>query len=283
MNKSFSILLLCMFSLSSFSACDNGPHHSDRSDTETAETSLAFVESSTGLPVQGQWREGIAFYDMNRDGRLDILAPAPRKAAKSEQRPFIWFGNGKGEWALSAPTIPMDIAYDYGDIAAGDFTGDGIPDIALAIHGAGLKGLKGKGNGTYTHFSKGLPPVEGFASRALVSADFNHDGIEDIAAVSEGRFGKKEIGARKGAMLCLGSKDEWYSRLIGVEKETLGLFADKIITGDVNGDGNVDIGIASLQHRRISSFGLATGRGALRLLIRGYPLNFITGQLRLLI
>lgn len=257
--------MLCLMGVSD---CNSG---TQGSNTETTEPSLTVVESSTGLPSSGQWRQGIAFHDMNRDGHLDILAPAPRKASKSEQRPFIWFGNGKGEWMLSSPTVPVDITYDYGDIAAGDFNGDGIPDMALAIHVQGLKGLKGEGSGIYTAFSKGLPFLEGFASRALVSADFNHDGIEDIAAVSEGRFGKKEMGARKGAMRCLGSKNEWQCRMLGDEKETLGLFADQIITGDINGDGHVDLGIASLQHKRDLIVWLGDGKGGFTPFNQGLP------------
>jgi hypothetical protein len=254
----FFLVGLIFFGLT---ACDD---HASRPHSKTGAETLDFVESSTGLPTKGQWRHGLAFYDMNQDGHMDILAPAPRKASEKDRHPFIWLGNGKGEWALSQPQIPSTIPYDYGGIAAGDFNGDGIPDMALAIHVESLTGLKGEGNAKYVLFSEGLPKLEEFASRALVADDFNNDGIADFAAISEGRFGKKTMGARKGARICLGSNDEWQCHVVGDEERTKGLFADKIISGDVNGDGNADIGIGSLQHKLDLIVWLGDGKGGFK-------------------
>ncbi len=271
MQKFFSVpfILLTIAALFGLSGCDDASRQSAQSQNQ--EGSIGFVESSAGLPIKGQWRQGLAFYDMNKDGHLDILAPPPRKASEENKRPFVWLGNGKGEWSLSQLQVPEKIPYDYGGIAAGDFNADGTPDMALAIHVVGLKGLKGKGNATYVGFSGGLPSLAEFASRALVSADFNHDGFDDIVAISEGRFGKKEMGARKGARICLGSKRGWECRVVGDEKETLGLFADNITSGDVNGDGNPDIGIASLQHRLDLIVWIGDGKGGFTAFNEGLP------------
>jgi hypothetical protein len=240
-------------------ACDNASHPPQ--EKKVAAETLSFVESSTGLPIQGQWRQGLAFFDVNGDGSMDILAPPPRKAAKDLQNPFIWLGNSKGEWQSTPLLVPKDVSYDYGDIAAGDFNGDGIPDMALAVHDNGLKGLKGLGNGSYTLFSDGLPSAKDFGTRALVSADFNNDGIADIAAVSEAHLRKKEIGGEKGVKVCLWTESQWQCGNISAEKLSDGLFADQIITGDVNGDGNTDIGVASLQHRVDLIVWIGDGKG----------------------
>ena len=251
----FAPLFLLLTALSALLSCDSG------STGKTAVESFHFVESSSGLPVKGQWRQAISFYDMNRDGHLDILAPPPRKAPKEDQRPFIWLGNGKGEWSSFTPDVPINIPYDYGGIAGGDFNNDDMPDMVLAIHSEALAGLKGLKDGRYGNFSKGLPPKEAFASRALASADFNNDGITDIAAVSEGLFTRESIGAESGAMVCLGGSAQWQCRFVGDKEQTRGLFADKIVTGDVNGDGNMDIGIASLQHKLDLIVWIGDGKG----------------------
>ncbi len=261
MQKRLTVFSLFFVVLLGFMGCENDARHAGSTGSKSTNDTLTFVESSTGLPNRGQWRHGLAFYDINLDGHLDILAPPPRKAAKQDRRPYIWLGNGKGEWSAIRPRVPKKIPYDYGGIAAGDFNGDGIPDMGLAIHVQGLKALRGKGNDRYGPLLKGLPTVNAFATRALVAADFNNDGIDDMAAVSEGRFGKKEIGSRKGAMLCLGSKRGWKCRHIGSEKETAYLYSDEIICGDVNGDGNLDVGIASLQHKKDLIVWLGNGKG----------------------
>ena len=246
-------------------ACSND---SRPPESKTAANSLRFVESSAGLPSAGQWRNGLCFYDMNKDGNMDILAPPPRMASGTDRRPYIWLGNGKGEWSSAPPNVPS-FKCDYGDIAAGDFNGDSIPDMTLAIHMVGLKGLRGEGNGHYGEFNSGLPSY--FDTRALVSADFNNDGIEDVAAVSEADFASRQHPPRLGINVCMGSKSGWQCGFVEGVKEAGWLFADKIITGDVNGDGNVDIGIASLQHRADLIVWLGNGKGGFTPFNRNLP------------
>lgn len=205
---------------------------------------LSFIDSSHGLPAKGMWRQGLSFSDINGDGHTDILAPAPRKAQKGQKRPFVWYGNGKGAWTEGQLDVPGDITYDYGSIAVSDFDGDGIADIGLAMHGKGLKFLKGKGGNKYEDFSDGLPSADEFRSRALVSTDLDNDGISDIAAVSEGRFGRSSPGPT-GIRTCYYEGNRWRCNLAGNEKERFGLFSDQLVVGDVNGDGNKDIAAAS--------------------------------------
>ncbi len=231
---------------------------------------LSFIDWSDGLPSTGQWRQGLSFYDINGDGHLDIAAPPPRKAKKGNDTPHFWYGDGKGKWSKSLPDMPADISYDYGGIIVADLDHDGIPDIGLAMHGKGLKVFKGKGNGRYVDFSEGLPPKEVFTSRAIVSADFNNDGIPDIGVVSEAKFGQ-DFPNPTGVRICFRENNSWKCRPVGDEKEILGLFSDQVIVGDVNGDGNKDIAVASLEHRRDLIVWIGDGKGGFTPFNKGLP------------
>ncbi len=224
---------------------------------------LTFVDSSNGLPLSGQWRHGIAFYDINEDGHIDIAAPPPRQASKDYKRPVVWYGSGGKEWRESLLDLPSEIEYDYGGLSVSDFDGDTIPDMALAMHCIGLKVLKGKGEGTYIDFSDGLPSEKEFRSRALVCADFNNDGISDIAAVSEAKFGK-DFSQPSGIRICYRPDNTWRCTPIGDEKEMFGFFADQLVVGDVNGDGNKDIAVASLVYAKSLIVWIGDGKGGFK-------------------
>jgi len=276
MNISFKIagfFFFAVFFSTLFGGCRDGSEFSQKKPDRMP---FDFVESSTGLPDTGRWRHGIDFFDINLDGHLDVLAPPPRYASGEEAVPHVWLGNGKGEWLSAPPHVPATLLYDYGGIAGGDYNGDRVPDMALAMHVQALNCLKGLGDGRYAAFSEGLPPTKNdFSSRALVSADFNHDGIADFAAVFEGPFGKKSnagnFGAKYGATICLGSSKGFRCHLIADEDKMDGFFSDQIVTGDVNGDGNVDIGIASSQHRLDLIVWLGDGKGGFMPFNNGLP------------
>ena len=93
----------------------------------------------------------------------------------------VLLGNGDG-------TLGLNQEFDFGgvplSIIAGDFNGDGRPDVAAADSGPNqVIVLSGVGDGTFT-------PGTGFAAGAgaiyLDKADFNLDGKLDIAVVGFG-------------------------------------------------------------------------------------------------
>jgi hypothetical protein len=270
MKKVISILniLLIIFAITSY-GCDYAKRESEKKGERN---DLAFIVSSKGLPSKGQWREALTFCDINGDGHLDILAPPVRTPAKSspDSVPVVWYGNGKGEWSRGILHVPADIAYGYGGITSGDFDGDGIPDIALGIHGLGLKVLKGQGQEKYVDFSNGLPSKEDFVSRALISADFNNDGTLDLAAVSEAQFGRINP-MPSGVWVCYRSQDGWRCSPVADKIEVRNLFADQITAGDVNGDGNTDIAVASLVSYKNLIIWLNDGKGNFTSFNKGLP------------
>jgi hypothetical protein len=239
--KIVSLAAIIILIISSGCNSSNG-----KADKKGGMDKLAFVEASQGLPSSGLWRQSIDFHDLNDDGYMDILAPPPRHGGERYKGPVVWYGNGKGQWKESLLDVPPNTTYDYGAVKVFDFDGNGAPGIALAMHATGLKVLKGTGKGKYEDFSEGLTPFKNFASRALVCADFNGDGISDIAAVSEGKFGKA-FPNPSGIRICYRGDKEWKCAPAAHEKsESSELFADQIAVGDVNGDGKTDLAIASL-------------------------------------
>lgn len=269
----YKLLLIAVVGLM-LVGCDSGAMKSeDKEKTPAGEVSvdeMAFVDSSRGLPSNGMWREGMAFYDLNGDGHIDILAPPPRKASESDNKPVVWHGDGTGNWSKSQLNVPSDIAYGYGSIAVSDFNKDGIADIALAMHSMGLKVLKGTGREQYVSLNDGIPSREGFLSRALVIDDFNNDGIPDIAAVSESLFERTDGPFPSGILVCSYSGNKWGCAPTAKEKMH-GFFADQVVTGDVNGDGNRDIAVASLLTYNHLIVWAGDGKGGFTPFIKGLP------------
>ena len=115
--------------------------------------------------------------DFNNDGNLDV---AICFIVTTDNQPSslitIALGNGDGTFKslFSNPE-----GWDFRGIAAADFNGDGILDLALTDHTGGyLVVMLGQGDGRFQWEESVEGP--GIPLRVLIS-DFNHDGLPDIA------------------------------------------------------------------------------------------------------
>ena len=234
---------------------------------------LSFVPFSKGLPNSGQWRNGFDIADMNGDGHLDIVHGPARKSLSN---PVIFLGDGKGNWRRWSEARYPRLPFDYGDVAAADFNGDGRMDFALGMHLRGMAVLLGDGKGNFTDWGKGLdlqgsgPDNEGasFSSRAIAAIDWNHDKRPDILALGEGpRLGASGRGGAKplsgqsfGAVLYLNQGDgTWQRRDQGTSKAEI--FGDALTVGDFNGDRRPDFATGSSSMGRRSLVNLAREDG----------------------
>ncbi|HET9253211.1 MAG TPA: FG-GAP-like repeat-containing protein [Candidatus Eisenbacteria bacterium] len=124
--------------------------------------------------------EGItefALGDMNRDGKLDIVA-AKSDPAFSVLRTL--FGNGDGTFTLQAQQAPVPTTQIY-DVEIGDVGHDGILDAVVA--GGGVYLLRGSITGL---FSAGFTVDLGNTTyRTVCLADFDRDGYVDLAAANQ--------------------------------------------------------------------------------------------------
>ncbi len=118
-------------------------------------------------------------------------------------------------------------------IAVGDFNGDGIPDIASAeVLSDAISVLLSDGSGAFTP----LGPTGGYGGIGqygafLVTADFNGDGIPDLAVTNAG----------SSLSINLGNGDGTFR-----QANTIDTISDPywLATGDFNGDGIMDLVVA---------------------------------------
>jgi hypothetical protein len=125
-------------------------------------------------------------------------------------------------------------------LAVGDFNRDGKLDFGSSVLGdSGLSVYLGNGNGTFQSpalFGQG-------ATYDIVMADFNHDGIPDIAEIIGG-----------GVEVFLGQGDGTFAS--GIETAVNAVSGFSLVAGDFNGDGNLDLAMAG-----------SSGEGAVAILL----------------
>jgi len=177
--------------------------------------------------------------DLNRDDVNDIVATDGNGV-------YILLNDGKGVMTALAPltagTAPVAAV-------AADFTGDGIKDIAVANSGSNTISIfKGKGHGTYdtpSAIATGNTPV------SVISGDFNKDGKMDLA-VCNSADNNVQIFHGDGTGAFTTASTDLY---------TVGITPLKVVTGDFNGDGKLDLAVANQGSGTVSIL-LGDGLGA---------------------
>jgi sugar lactone lactonase YvrE len=163
--------------------------------------------------------------DFNGDGKLDIAVVGDSVDTGGVA---VLLGNGDGSFTATGANLAPD--QGYGQIATGDFNGDGIPDLLATTYfqPGGATVFLGQGNGKFT---KGQQfAVDSFPSSIVVS-DFNGDGKLDLA------FGY-EFGYSTGVIVYLGKGDGTFLEAPGSPFSGAG---QSLVAGDFNGDGKLDL------------------------------------------
>ncbi|HEV8553537.1 MAG TPA: FG-GAP-like repeat-containing protein [Casimicrobiaceae bacterium] len=136
---------------------------------------------------------------------------------------------------ISVPQFSGAFSYATGSyptaIAAGDFTGDGIPDLAIAnAFGGSVSVFLGNGDGAFT---SGVDVQVGGLPAAVAVADFNGDGKLDLAIADS--FGNRVV-------IFSGSGNGTFVQAATV---SAGLVPVSIAVADLNGDGKLDLAVAN--------------------------------------
>jgi hypothetical protein len=141
-------------------------------------------------------------------------------------------GIGTAQLGFANPSNPV-AGFDPTALAAADFNGDGVVDIA-AINNLSdtVTVLLGKGDGTFTALA--ASPATGSFPFAIVAADFNGDGVQDLATSNNGS---------NTVTVLLGNGDGTFNPQ--VVSPMTGDSPYTIATADFDGDGKADLAIAN--------------------------------------
>ncbi|HZS27446.1 MAG TPA: VCBS repeat-containing protein [Candidatus Angelobacter sp.] len=152
----------------------------------------------------GPGSNGLAAVDWNKDGKMDLVVS--NGGADAAHSVSILLGNGDGTFQ---PHHDIAGAPNAGSIAVGDFNRDGNPDIATSsnnpVNAVYVSLGNGKGGVVAQKITSGFgigpqPPPDSntFLLAKIATADFNHDGKDDLyyieccdtfVIVGQGAFG----------------------------------------------------------------------------------------------
>jgi hypothetical protein len=196
----------------------------------------------------------MAIGDFNGDGKPDVLvgnAGFPNTVTAGLVS--VLLGNGDGTLKAAIPTsLPSGSPagqYSSQIFALGDFNRDGKLDVAVAGYGAAPDGsgagsvilLLGKGDGTF-ETPVTLPVPSGLHPVAVAAADFNGDGVLDLAVAL---IDKTFSGNPETLAIFLGEGNSAFGPVRTFALQSLAGAAGAIAIGDLNGDGKLDLAVSS--------------------------------------
>jgi hypothetical protein len=212
-------------------------------------TAVAFGEPSIGFA------QHTVAADFNDDGKIDFVS------GDSSGNVEVALGAGDGTFVatpiLYSATSPVLIPSSFAIQSVGDLNGDGLTDL-IGIGSDFIYSGIADGNGGF-RYTIALPATaynEVYIPSS--TADFNHDGKQDAIFV----------GFDGTAAVALSNGDGTFKTPLAVIQppNTLACYPSYSATGDINGDGNLDVvfaysGDAACSNRTNVSAGYLTALG----------------------
>jgi Bacterial Ig-like domain (group 3)/FG-GAP-like repeat len=193
-----------------------------------------FTQSATSPIPIGSGPYDIAVGDINGDGIPDLVT-----ANRSGNDISILLGDGSGGFSVSS--VPVGI--DPRSVVIEDFNGDGIADIAVANNDSvsgvsNISILLGDGSGGFSSSTVGF----GLTSIYIASADFNGDGIPDLATAN---------GTSDSASVLLGDGHGGFT--VAATMSSPG-DPSHVSVGEFHGNGIVDLAVSNFSVNNVGIF-----------------------------
>jgi VCBS repeat protein len=201
---------------------------------------LTYINNGAGFTQEGTNPTGatprdVAAADFNGDGRPDLAISNLGAGSVT----VLLRNPGNTGFAAEAAAIPVGASPE--GIKAGDFNGDGRPDIAVAVLGTNTVNVLLR-NATNDGFTAEAPVPIGAGALGLTIADFNADGRPDLAATSN----------TAGTVTVLLRQAAGGFAADGAPLAAPG--ANGVAAGDFNGDGKPDLAASNDQANTLSVF-----------------------------
>jgi len=165
--------------------------------------------------------------DFNDDDQADIAF------ANGNGVLCVFLGSGNGTFTPVGNSEDGEPVGYIEAVAAGDFNGDSVQDLAITSYKNGLavSVLIGNGDGTFTNAGSLVTPNSLF-SQSIRVADFNHDGNADIAIAGWNANGLVEV--------FLGNGNASFQNPVDYRVD---LYPYAVAVSDFNGDGKADLAV----------------------------------------
>jgi FG-GAP-like repeat len=177
--------------------------------------------------------DGLSAADFNGDGNADLVATDGNLLNVA-----LLLGDGAGNFK---PAVQIPSGRAPAAVLTGDFNHDGKADYMTAnLDPNTVSVVLGKGDGTFFDIGPGIPTHVRFGAQTI-TADFNNDGIPDIAIANSGVIGN--FGSTVSVLL--GNKKKSFEKEIVFE---VGQQPNGLAAADFNHDGHLDLVVASAGH-----------------------------------
>ena len=193
------------------------------------------ITTQAGYSLPGDAITGL-FVDLNKDGFADLVIVSSNEQTNAGAVSVL-LGNGDG-------TFQTPVNYAAGSnavsVAAGDFNGDGIIDLAVAAEtgSANVLLLLGTGTGTFGAASPAATLPSNIFPTSIAAADVNGDGRLDLV-----------LTAYAGLYILLGNGSGSFTLGPLIPLASPGNYT---AVGDFNMDGKPDLAVASALNSTVS-------------------------------